>query len=297
MPTRRYFILNNPCGGDTVQTMIGRVVRDIYEPLNDCAPWEPQTQALLADLLPKPQTSTNRKECLVRARNTEAYAKLAYFFHIDVGKRPEEHITLESHKINRYTLENPGKKFEKLMENNAYASEVRELLKARYPHRAYLVTGILTTTKSKWVKNSGMTDSQGAGFTVPGSEIAGIPIPNLNLSLGVSHQVEVSNRSELCVEDEEIFAIAYNLVQLKRTKDKGTNQRRAVVGDIVWAKKQHAALSHDEKYALTEDDESDESDDQEEEEEENNRDDTAITLLPDTQPMVGKTDTILEMDD
>jgi hypothetical protein len=296
MMRKRFFLLNNPCSADNVPTMIGRVVSDIYEPLNECAPWQQEARSLLEDILPEPQVSTNRKECLEFARGPAAFAKISKLFRVDIERRSDDGTILESDMIKQYTLENPAKRFEALMKDGAYAADIWELLKERHPHRAYLITGFLTTTNSNWESNRLLGISQTISATAPVAEVLGAPIPGLDLGVGISYNGKTKHQSSKTVEKEEIFAVAYNVVQLKRTRIGKNSTRAAVVGDIVWAKKKHAALSQDKNRQSPSamDCQGEESDGDESGGDESELDE--ISLDSDNQPLSGKFDDVIEID-
>ena len=83
--------------------------------------------------------------------------------------------------------------------------------------------------------------------------------------------------------------MAYNVVQLKRTKIGKNSTRAAVVGSIVWAKKKHAALSQDKNRQSSSDGEGEEHDGDESELDE-------ISLDSANQPLSGKFDDVIEID-
>lgn len=293
MQHKKFFVLGNPCSADNVPTMIGRVVGDIYEPLNECAPWQQDARKILEAILPVPQVSTQRKECLEFASSPGAYAKLSKFLRIDGERQSKDSTTLTSDMIKQYTLENPAKHFQALMQNSLYATDVSELLREKHGHRGYLITGFLTATNSVWESNQSVNKKNHVGVTVPVAEALGVPVPVLDVGVGVSFGDKKTHHSSKAVADEEIFAVAYNVVHLKRTKMGFDSARKPIVGDIVWAKKKHAALSPDKARQTSNtqdtDDESEDGNDGEESDLEE------IMLDSETEPLTGAFDDVLEM--
>jgi hypothetical protein len=214
--------------------MMCRVVADRYDPNFKYAPGQPVVQEIIPDILPEPQVSTDRKECLAYTRDSGTRAKLAQLFHWDVERNNGDQIKLESETVKRYTLDHPEKKFTKLMEDPRYAVEVSDLLKGKRPHRAYLVTGFMTTTNTTWSSTSSQTASNGVDVSLPIGAIA-------EITAGVHHTTRASCESKAFVAGEEIFAVAYNVVVLK-----GGLRRTSqvpVIGDVVWATNKDAAFS------------------------------------------------------
>lgn len=293
MQRKRFFILDRPCSAENVPTMIGRVVADMYEPLNEFAPWQQETRKMLEKLLPEPQISTNCQECLEFSRTPGAYAKLSKLFRVDVERQKKDSAKLKSEMIKQYTLENPARHFLSLMENPIYAADVRKLLKEKHSSRAYLVTGFLTTTNTVWEKGQILNDTHSVGVTVPIAEALGVPVPVLDVGVGVSFGDKKTTLSAKSVADEEIFAIAYSMVHLKRAIMARDFPRTAVVGGIVWAKPKHRALSGGNNWGNMDLEDDDEDDSEASDEEELFPDE--VSLAPEIELLGGKFDDVIEI--
>ena len=133
-------------------------------------------------------------------RVPRSFAKISKLFRVDIERLSDDRTILESDMIKQYTLENPAKRFEALMKDGAYAADVWELLKERHPHRAYLITGFLTTTNSSWESNRLLGVSQTISATVPVAEALGAPIPVLDLGVGISYDSKTKHQSSRTAE-------------------------------------------------------------------------------------------------
>jgi hypothetical protein len=207
--------------------MMGRIVRDMYMPLQDYAPLEPNQSSLepphntcdiVPDILPPPSLSTNRKDFLENISEASVRTSLTELFGLELAKTGEEKMELESQLVKRYTMENPKIWFTKLMENELYAKDACNLLHETSWGKAYFVTGFLTTTSSTWTSFEAGSHGGGVNAELPIAAMTGVPMGELG-----SPEVKSSYRSgykkerQMQVAEEEIFAVAYSVVKNKFT--------------------------------------------------------------------------------
>lgn len=196
-------------------------------------------------------------------RDKDVALMLTDFFGFDFARSMEEQLILESQEAKRYTLKNPETYFETLMENDLYARDVRKVLKEAALGPVYMVVGFLTTTGATWKRNSIKSRPQGASITLPLAEAAGVPLPEiLDPCFEVSRTKANSQGSTMSVAQEEIFAVAYNVVTTKyslRKGKKGHSRRTTVLGLPKRARVHHLALGPGDEVAGSSDD--DEEDD------------------------------------
>lgn len=101
------------------------------------------------------------------------------------------------------------------MKNEYYAKDVRDLLKSLWPHQAYLVTGFLTATDSKWTIEESDKTIKGIETTLPVAEAAGVPVPGLaDAGLGLSTEAAAHQSRKFSVVGDEIFAVSYSVAKL-----------------------------------------------------------------------------------
>jgi hypothetical protein len=273
MPRRRFFILDETCAASEVPSMMCRVVTDRLLPLINYAPIEPlpshlearhNTNDIIPSILSAPSLSTNRKDFLGTVRDKAVTLMLTTFFGFDFARTREEQLVLESKEVKRYTLKNPQTYFETLMENDLYARDVRKILKEAPLGRAYMVVGFITTTGATWKRKSIKSSSQGANVTLPVAEALGVPLPEiLDPGFEVSHTKANSQGFTMSVVQEEIFAVAYNVVTTKYSLQKGkkgSSHRTPVVGPPKRARAHHLALSPESDEVAVSSDEEDEED-------------------------------------
>jgi hypothetical protein len=144
-----------------------------------------------------------------------ARAGLASLFNIDLASRSEQGLSMQSQKVKRYTLKNPEVVFNKLMTNEDYASEVRSLLRRTTFGKAYLVVGFYTTTGTIWTQSQRQSRTSGFKLAVPVSEMAGDGTGLVDPHVSTSVSKMTSQRLQMSVVQEEIFAVAYDVVKNK----------------------------------------------------------------------------------
>jgi hypothetical protein len=251
MTQRRFFVLDESCPASEIPNMMCRVVADKLLPLAKFAPIEPLSpseprhnpQDIIASILPPPSLSTNRKDFLEAVHSNKLSASLTSFFGFDFARSTEERLILQTKSVKRYTLNNPEVYFKTLMQNEYYARDIRQLLEDS--KHAYLVVGFLTTTGAIWTQSRGKNSHDSASVTLPISELAGVPMPQLDAKLCPSRTVAMKQSREMRVAQEEIFAIAYCSVKLSYSFDKTAPKlmkKTPVVGPPKRAKAKHLAM-------------------------------------------------------
>lgn len=256
MTERRFFILNETVPATDIGSFMCRVVASKTLPLIKFAPSPPMapgdhphnTNDIIPSILPTPSLSTNRKEVVQVIRERGISIALTSFFDLNFARSRDEKSMLESQLVKRYTLPNPEHYFQRLMQNEHYARDVRTLLDNSHFHRAYLVTGFMTTKGAVWKTDSGQKKTNGFEVTVPVSELAAVPVPgSLDFRFGPTVMTSTQQNREMRVADEEIFAVSYSVVKLAYSvsRSAGIITKAPKVGPAKRAKAHHLALGCD----------------------------------------------------
>jgi hypothetical protein len=265
MQRKRYFILDETCPGEEIQSMMGRVVLDYRLPLKEYAPREPldgseprhNPQDIIPNILPKPSLTTNRRDFLRSLAEVDVQATLTEYFGFNLFRTKEETIEVESRAVRKYSLNQVAQYFTKLMENPLYDRDVRQLLSRQ--GKAYMVVGFLTTEGTTWKRSVGVGRSLGGKLKAPISMAVGMP-PELDPSLSASHKRESSQEQSFETPQVEIFAIAYDVVGVSHSFDRSAPRymrRDPVLGPAKRVKGHHQALGvdSDEEIEEADDDE------------------------------------------
>ncbi len=200
--------------------MMCRVVVNKLLPLEKYAPEDPlpgepshTVGDILPNILPEPFVYENHREFLEKVNEGKIRAKISSLFQVDLSSSAKDGLSMQSGTVKRYTLNNPHQKFKRLMENEDYARDVRELLKDTSFGRAYLVVGFLTTTKTIWTQTESRSLSIGIKLSLP-AQVIGSPLPK-SASPELHPLVSTTKRRDQCmhVVEEQIFAVAYDVVK------------------------------------------------------------------------------------
>lgn len=244
MARKKFFILDYTLGDDHIPSFLLRVVGDKYDPKASYAPDGPLVNELLPGLRPKPNITTNRKDCLANIKDAGARVKLSKLFHLEVERKQEDQIAVESEQVKRYSLGNADLKFQKLMQDSRYAYEVRNLLNRKRSRRAYLVVGFMTTTNATWSKTAAGGTSAGARTTTMTPTIlqGAAAAAGLEIVADARASNSVGRESEWIAPGEEIFAVSYVEIKLEGQGFLGAGPKVPIIGDTVVASNRHAAL-------------------------------------------------------
>jgi hypothetical protein len=197
-------------------------------------------------LIATTQVYENRRDFLETIDEGAVRAGLASFLDVDIASKSRDGVSMQSDKVKRYTLKNPEKTFNDLMENNEYARDVQELLKDTSFGRAYLVVGSLTTTGTIWTYSQSRGHSSGFRVAVPVSQM--MTIPGF-IDPQISPKFSTTRRQErhMYVVEEEIFAFAYDEVKTSYSLDRSAKKIRGNPRHrrTVWAHSQQLAFGTD----------------------------------------------------
>jgi hypothetical protein len=235
-----------------------------FAPCRPLTPGQPShnTNEIIPGILPQPLLSVNRKETIQIFREKGISGQLSAPLGFDIMRGSSETRQLESELVKQYTLPNPERHFETLMQNQHYVQDVRALLETTKSHRAYSVTDFLTALRATWTIESGTNTANSLGVNIPLSTLVSVPVPGL---LDFSFQPRISSSAqqsrELSSGREEIFAVSYSVVKLKHqdVPFPGFGTKAPVLGRPKRAKAYHLAMGHDDGSSEVEPDSDEES--------------------------------------
>ena len=254
----RHIILDETIPGDEIDGMIGRVVLDIKSPLRRYAPDKPRSpKDIIPSILPAPVMTTNQKHFLQNHISRDFQSGLSTFFGLDLAVSNEERFSLESAILKRYTLEQVKSVFDELMKDVIYRRNVEDLFKNNKVDKAYLVTGFLTTDGGTWIRGSARGGTTGVKFTVPlSAAITGAPSA-YDPHFGLTSEKKIDRENEYITDTTEIFAVAYDVVRLKRTLDRKApgflrTRNDIILGSAFIVNGKHLAMGQDEDEIIEE---------------------------------------------
>ncbi|KAJ5722280.1 hypothetical protein N7488_000315 [Penicillium malachiteum] len=223
----RYFLLDETIPAKEISRMMCRVVVDKLLPLHHFAPSEPSsteepshhTNDIIPDILPEPCISTSRQDFVTSVHRSEIVSTLTTYLGLDLSRENQQSVSLHSDSVKRFTLSNPESQFDRLVANPLYARDVFNLLQKARLGKAYLVVGFLTVTGAVWQHKRNREHSERGTIGVPVGDLVGIGIGS---QAGLDAGLRLGNTQGTCaqftmhISEEEIFAIAYCEVKVKR---------------------------------------------------------------------------------
>lgn len=232
-----------------------RVVASKTEPGEKYAPFSiPGTPArttkdIIPAILPEPVLVPSHNAFTSIARSKAIAVKLSSLLNFQLSGGEEHSSRVESGLVKQYSLSNPGEYFEQLLKDDRYEKEVRRLLDSVRPHHAYLVTGFLTATGSKWTTKGKTSSAMSADGTIPVPDAAGLPPPLVD-NVGISLQFLTDTAKyevQKSLAEEFIFAASYSVVKYSYAVGWSSNfiSRSPRTGRSVRAKAHHLAFGND----------------------------------------------------
>jgi hypothetical protein len=265
----RHFVLDEPYPQSQAEKLLGRIVLDIKSPLRAFAPRDHvegtsigrNPQDIIQDILPSPVLSTDRKDFIKNNISGEARTDLTDFFGFNFARTEQEKLTLESKVVKRYSLEQTKDVFETLIKDPSYNSEVRKFFKEHGVRKAYFVVGFITTEGSVWTRERKREYSAGINTQVPLSAVAMVPVPGIDPSVELSGAKHNTRGQSFSSDEGLIFAVAYDVIKLKKTFDKtapGYFRDDLTFGPAKYAKARYLAMGEDDDEIIEEEEGEDE---------------------------------------
>ena len=128
----------------------------------------------------------------------------------------ERGVTIESDTVKSYQMPNTWACFQKLMQHDEYARDVKELLGRSKSGHAYFVTGFLTAASGTLTTSNTKTRSASLQLTAPILQALGVSLIAGNVgNPQVTPGFNVSSTTESTREiiEEVVFAISYDVVR------------------------------------------------------------------------------------
>ena len=230
---------------------MGRIVLDPFNPLRRFAP-DPEhdrfnPEDITPNILRDPIPYHSRHDVIRAASNVTLKGNLTSYFAAHADRDSTRSVEYEAETVKRYQMTNNVLVFKKLMEDDRYSALVEQLWKEAGTNQVLLVTGFLTTKKTRWTTSTGGGTGAGVNVEVPAGELLGAPIdvnPGIDISLSRERGHEMTGQ----VDIEEIFAVAYDVVEHKHKLDRKAKNWVAtttVLGDEKRTKAGHLAFGED----------------------------------------------------
>ena len=226
LPDRNFILLETPIWNADLANFVGRVVTSPIRPLEEFAPFPSDqetphcTADILPRLLPEPRIVLELKELLEVRSGRGAGANLSAVLSANFSRNGSQSRLVECDQLKTYSIENPAFWFNKLLCNQLYKKDVAEILRKNWPKRCYFIYGFLTTTNSKWRIEHTLGGSGALKMSLPLTEITGVPTGAAFGLLDVGGQADASgitrSAREMRVPEEEIIAVSYYVVKLRR---------------------------------------------------------------------------------
>lgn len=221
---RRYFVLAEVLPKSYIADFLGKVVMDKTSPTRHYAPFAGSPRDIAPQLAADIVVWSSRNDLYTHAKAWKIGGGLANLL-LQRSFLEEKGANLESDVVECHSMANTPVVFQSLMSNEAYASDVRALLKEAKSSRAYFVTGFLTTQNASFTEFSVKSQRTGlevTALTLPG----GIPKPpsgddpfgrpNIKPEVEGSHRIKRSMKTA----DQVIFAVSYDVIKSSRSFDK-----------------------------------------------------------------------------
>ena len=247
MKKDRFFVLPYSLHGDHIRTFMGRVVLDPLDPNRRFVPLDYETagpETIVPGITEKPIPYKSRADVIRGATSSSLQAVLTKYFNLCLSTDTESTVALHGNEVKRYQMIQNEVKFKRLMENPKFERETQTLMAKSFRGRVYLIVGFLTTKGTQWdvgVSNSRMAAARAQVPTGTASSAG----PDLDVGAETASSRSEQKTMTGEVEQEEIFAVAYDVVKPKRSVPWISSRymaERPVLGDEKRASGSHLSL-------------------------------------------------------
>lgn len=248
MKKDRFFVLPYSLHGDHIPSFMGRIVLDPLDPNRRFAPSGYENagpETIAPGITGKPIPYKSRADIIRGANSSSLRAVLTKYFNMCGSTDTENTVALHGDEVKRYQMIQNEVQLGRLMENSKFEKETQALMAKSFRGRVYLVVGFLTTKGTQWDVEVSRSRMVAARAQAPTGTASGAgPDLDVDAEAAISHSEQQTMTGE--VEQEEIFAVAYDIVQPKHSvpwKSSRYMAERPVLGDEKRASGSHLSLS------------------------------------------------------
>ena len=203
---------------------------------------EPET--IVPGITAKPIPYKSRADVIRRATSSSLQAVLTKYFDLRLSTNTESTVALHGDEVKRYQIIQNEVKFERLMKDQKFERETQTLMAKSFRGRVYLIVGFSTAKGTQWDVEVSKSRMAAARAQLPTGTASGAgPDLDVGAETATSHWEQKTMTGE--VEQEEIFAVAYDVVKPKHSipwKSSRYLAERPVLGDEKRASGSHLSL-------------------------------------------------------
>ena len=230
----RYLLLDHTLPGAHTRNMLGRIVVEKEQQLWSFIPDtnEPSAREIVKSIGDDPVHYCDLARVFKKTRSSSTKARLTDLLEAHAESATSQNVEIKSAEVVRYEMINSGKRLIKLMENQGYKKQCLELLQ-QHPHKKLpMVTGVMTCKNTKVKLDK--TNDQGGGMQarIPIGEATGTSRA-ADIQGNVDHNRNDADKFEVLIEEEVIFACAYDEVKLQKFLE-----RRCIGGNFFSKRKE-----------------------------------------------------------
>ena len=208
-----YFLLAEPLTPRYVSNFLGRIVVHKTRPTDDYTPaLDLDLQKIVPDLYEDPATFKDIEKVIRRATKTDAKISITNLLEVFAKGYNDAGIEVTAPLFRRYRMTQIPTKFNQLMKNKEYATQVAEFFKRQGSREPLaFVTGLLTCCNMEIQKRESHGGAVGAKAGLPQQAVmaAGGP-PGLELQAAGAFAKDTTIAGRATAEGEMVLAVAYH---------------------------------------------------------------------------------------
>ena len=216
----RFFILPIPIPKEYIPRLMGLFITDPSNPTRSYRPKTRLPSSIATGLTPDPIPLSPNQVALA-ASDASAATRLkglmgALSLSASAGTEQGQALSIKAEEILCYAMEQIPDVFASLIADEECRAEVGQLMRTSRENLCFMITGFLTVSgKTEWIRSVwGKQDMQMLGAIPLDGGQAGLGI-NAEVGGGLERNVRRVARGEV-LEDQTVFAVAYDVVMLKK---------------------------------------------------------------------------------
>lgn len=261
MKRDKFIVLPYSLHGKHISTFMGRIVQDPLDPLRRFVPEDYKNSGpdrICPGILEEPIAYATRADIAKSADTRHLNLVLTIYFALAGKLDTSESISKDGDLVKRYQMSQNTLRLERLLADPSFRAETLKLVTESKGKKLFFVVGFLTTEGTEW-KLEGKESRLGvARGRVPVGPLTG-NTPDLDVSAAVEWESNRTKNVTGRVEQEEIFAVAYDVLKPPHTsmlfrRNKQPSENPVLAGQFR-ATRDHLSLGKDESdEELDEDD-------------------------------------------
>jgi hypothetical protein len=213
----KFILLKGTLPANHIPHMLGRVVVNQQNPLDDFVPHAEggfekglNPDDIISNISDEAVKSEDLEMLKNRATGAEIRGKLSDILDAHISRKTTNNFEVSARVVVRKSMIQIRHKFERLMRDERYKTQVEELYNFHKDKKLALVTGVLISRELRYTVDQAKQKGAGLAAYFPVGQWLGVPAKSLDVGAKAEYSSVKAEAVGAVIDDEVIFALRYD---------------------------------------------------------------------------------------